>query len=138
MSSIKGKDTKPEVLIRKALHKKGFRYKLHDKKLPGKPDIVLPKYRAIIEINGCFWHGHNCHIFKPPTTREEFWKEKIKKNQERDTKNYKLLRADGWKVLIVWECAIVGKTKNPFDVLLDDIEHWILHGTSSEEISGGM
>nr|WP_307190518.1 very short patch repair endonuclease [Bathymodiolus platifrons methanotrophic gill symbiont] len=82
MAGIKGKDTKPELLIRKALHKKGFRYKLHDKSLSGKPDMVFPRYKSLIFINGCFWHGHDCHLFKWPSSKSEFWKEKITKNKE--------------------------------------------------------
>ena len=87
MSGIRYKDTKPEIIIRKALHAKGFRYSLHNNKLPGKPDIVLPKYNAIIFIHGCFWHQHNCHLFKWPSTRPEFWQNKISGNKERDKQN---------------------------------------------------
>lgn len=107
MSRIKGKDTKPEMLVRKHLHAKGFRYKLHDKTLPGKPDLVLPKYKTVIFIHGCFWHGHNnCNYFTIPKTRTEWWTEKIEKNKANDEKAVKLLRKDGWKIITVWECKL--------------------------------
>ena len=107
MSRIKGKDTKPELLVRKYLHAHGFRYRLHDKKLPGKPDIVLPKYNTVIFIHGCFWHGHEgCKYFVVPKTRTEWWIEKINRNKEIDEINKELLLKDGWKVIIVFECEL--------------------------------
>ena len=105
MAGIKGRNTKPEILIRKLLHKKGFRFRLHVKDLPGKPDIVLSKYKAVIFVNGCFWHGHkDCHLFKLPATRTEFWQEKITRNQANDSKSINLLLENNWKVGVVWEC----------------------------------
>lgn len=107
MSSIKSKNTKPELIVRQRLHALGFRYILHDKRLPGKPDLVFPKYKAIIQIQGCFWHGHeSCYLFKWPKSRPEFWKEKINRNMARDQLNQKKLLKLGWKVLIWWECNI--------------------------------
>jgi len=107
MSQIKGKNTKPEILVRKFLHKNGFRYRLHVKGLPGKPDLVLPKYSAVIFVHGCFWHGHhNCKHFVLPKTRADFWFKKISENTQRDKKNVALLEKAGWKVLQVWECEI--------------------------------
>jgi len=107
MSQIRGKDTKPEMLVRRFLHSKGFRYKLHDKTLPGKPDIVLPKYKTVIFVHGCFWHGHeDCKYFVVPKTRTEWWLEKIRKNRENDSFAMESLRNLGWNVLIVWECDI--------------------------------
>ncbi len=107
MSRIKGKDTKPEMLVRKHLHAQGFRYKLHDKTLPGKPDLVLPKYKTVIFIHGCFWHGHaKCKYFTIPKTRTEWWTEKIAKNKANDEKAVKLLRKEGWKIITVWECKL--------------------------------
>jgi len=103
MSGIKGKNTKPELIIRKALFKKGFRFKLHDKSLPGKPDLVLPQYDSVIFIHGCFWHRHDCHLFKWPSTRPEFWKTKINRNVEVDKRNYKVLKKEGWWILTIWE-----------------------------------
>lgn len=107
MSRIKGKDTKPEMLVRKFLHANGYRYKLHDKNLPGKPDIVLPKYRTVIFVHGCFWHGHkNCKYFVVPKTRTKWWIDKINVNKTNDEKAVKSLKKDGWKVITVWECKI--------------------------------
>lgn len=111
MSRIKGKDTKPEMLVRKFLFANGFRYRLHDKNLPGKPDIILPKYKTVIFVNGCFWHGHeNCKYFVIPKTRTEWWKDKIRKNISNDIKNQMLLKEMGYKVIIVWECEIKNKS----------------------------
>lgn len=107
MSRIKGKDTKPEMLVRKFLHANGFRYKLHDKKLPGKPDIVLPKYKTVIFVHGCFWHGHaNCKYFKIAKTRTKWWLEKINKNKANDTKAIQALKKDAWKIIQIWECDL--------------------------------
>ena len=107
MSRIKGKNTKPEMRVRKFLFANGFRYKLHDKKLPGKPDIVLPKYRTAIFVHGCFWHGHsNCKYFIVPKTRAKWWTNKIGGNKTNDEKVKKALKKDGWKALTVWECRL--------------------------------
>ncbi|MEP7255940.1 MAG: DNA mismatch endonuclease Vsr [Ferruginibacter sp.] len=107
MQQIKGKNTKPEMLVRKFLFANGFRYKLHDKKLPGKPDIVLPKYRTVIFVHGCFWHGHaNCKYFVVPKTRTKWWTDKINGNKANDEKAAKALKKDGWKVINVWECKL--------------------------------
>lgn len=106
MSGIRGKDTKPEMIVRKGLHSMGFRYRLHDKKLPGKPDLVLPKYNAVVFVHGCFWHHHDCRFFKWPKTRPEFWREKIERNVERDLSVVKRLRTIGFRTFIVWECAL--------------------------------
>lgn len=107
MSRIKAKNTKPELLVRKFLHAQGFRYKLHDKKLPGKPDIVLPKYKTVIFVHGCFWHGHaNCRYFVVPKTRTKWWLNKIAVNKANDEKAVKALRKEGWKIIILWECKL--------------------------------
>jgi len=120
MSQIKGSNTKPEILVRKFLFSKGFRYRINDKKLPGKPDIVLPKYKTVIFVNGCFWHGHeNCKYFTLPKTRTEWWKEKIKKNIENDLNKQTQLRNLEYKVLIIWECEI--KSKEFYNTIIDDI-----------------
>lgn len=136
MSGIKGQDTKAELLIRKGLHNLGFRYRIHYKKLPGKPDIVFPKYKAIILINGCFWHGHHCHLFKWPSTRNEFWKTKIEGTMGRDKRNIAYYHESGWRVLVIWECALKGKTRIPIDQLLPQITSWLQFYPSSSEISG--
>ncbi|MES2556093.1 MAG: DNA mismatch endonuclease Vsr [Bacteroidota bacterium] len=109
MSKISGKETKPEIKVRKYLFALGFRYRKNVSTLPGKPDIVLPKYKTVIFINGCFWHGHDCKAAKLPTTRTEFWSDKISANRERDNRTYQTLEAIGWKILVVWQCAIRNK-----------------------------
>jgi len=107
MSRIKGKDTKPEMLVRKFLHKNGFRYRLHAKDLPGKPDIVLPKYKTVIFIHGCFWHGHEgCRYFVVPKTRTEWWLNKINGNIANDAVAENALLAAGWKIITIWECEL--------------------------------
>ena len=107
MSRIRGANTKPEMLLRSLLHRAGFRFRLHDKTLPGKPDIVLPKYSAAIFVHGCFWHRHaKCKKATTPTTRAEFWQAKFKSNVSRDAQNVRSLRTAGWRVFIVWECEL--------------------------------
>jgi DNA mismatch endonuclease (patch repair protein) len=107
MSQIKGKNTKPEELVRKYLFARGFRYRKNDKRLPGTPDIVLPKYRTVIFVNGCFWHGHKgCRYFVWPKNNAEFWKNKIESNISRDRKKAETLKDQGWKVIVVWECDL--------------------------------
>lgn len=107
MSRIRSKDTKPELLVRKFLHGEGFRYKLHDKNLPGNPDIVLPKYKTVILVHGCFWHGHkNCRYFIEPKTRTQWWMDKIGRNQLNDQKHHNQLKLMGWSVFTIWECEL--------------------------------
>ena len=110
---------------------------MHDKRLPGKPDIVLPKYRAVIMINGCFWHGHDCHLFKWPTTRGKFWQNKILANKERDEINCDALEKAGWRVLTIWECAVKGKRRNPLEENFYQITEWIERGEKRLQIAGG-
>lgn len=110
MSRIRSKDTKPEMLVRKYLFSQGFRYKLHDKKLPGKPDLVLPKYKTVIFIHGCFWHGHEgCRYYTIPKTRTEWWQNKITINRTKDVQCQQALQATGWLVLEIWECELKKK-----------------------------
>ncbi len=106
MSSIRGKDTRPEILVRQALHAQGYRFRLHDKKLPGRPDIVLKKHKTVIFVHGCFWHGHDCKYFKWPKTRPEFWRQKIEGNKARDEMHQQKLKELGWNVKVVWECEL--------------------------------
>ena len=138
MSGIRGKNTRPELIVRKALFQMGYRYKIHDNTLPGKPDLVLPKFNAVILINGCFWHGHSCHLFKLPSTRTEFWKTKINRNRELDRKNYKLLKKEGWWILTIWECALKGKSRKPLDRIISDTAQWLEYGTRNKTIRGRM
>lgn len=105
MSRIRSKDTKPELVVRRLLHRLGYRYVLHDKRLPGRPDIVFPSRRAVILVDGCFWHGHHCVLASKPKTNSQFWSDKIVGNRNRDARNRRALRAQGWRVLSVWECS---------------------------------
>ncbi len=135
MSSIKGKNTRPEMIVRKLLFHSGIRFRLHQKGLPGKPDIVLKKYRAVIFVHGCFWHMHNCHIFKMPSTRTDYWKAKLERNIARDEENTRLLIERGWRVLIVRECVLVGKSAFPFNRLEDEIKSWLQSHIKFQDLS---
>lgn len=136
MSGIRGKNTKPEVLIRKALFKRGYRYRLHTRNLPGKPDIVLPKFQAVIFVHGCFWHMHECHLFKWPSTRSEFWKQKLEGNSDRDRRKQAAITKLGWRVLTVWECALKGKERIDFDKVIDRVETFLHSDVPLSEITG--
>jgi DNA mismatch endonuclease (patch repair protein) len=130
MSGIRGKDTAPEMQVRRFLHEQGFRYRLHRKDLPGVPDIVLPKYHAVIFVHGCFWHGHDCKYFKPPATRSEFWASKIARNRQNDKKSKEALLQGGWRVAIIWECALRGKAaRKQIPGLARRLTSWIRNST---------
>lgn len=136
MAGIKGKDTKPELEIRKKLFSLGYRYRLHDKKLPGKPDLIFPQYRCVIFVNGCFWHAHGCHLFKWPKTKKSFWRKKINSNKDRDRLVHRELIKQHWRVLQIWECALKGKTKISIDVVISKTCKWIRGKEPFAEISG--
>lgn len=136
MAGIRDKNTRPELLIRKLLFVKGFRYRLHAKALPGKPDLVFPRLRAVIFIHGCFWHGHNCHLFKWPKSRKAFWKTKIIGNRVVDERSYKALQNNDWRILTIWECAIKGKERLDPAILANRIEKWLLSCNKFREIKG--
>lgn len=142
MSGIKGGDTQPELLIRRELHHLGFRHRLgkryrwKGKLMPGRPDLVFPKYMAVIQVNGCFWHLHDCHLFKWPSTQKEFWKDKLTKNAERDRKNQEILEQQGWRVFCVWECALKGRTRRPLSKVILKTANWLQYDTFSAEIAG--
>ena len=126
MSRIRGKNTKPEILVREGLHARGFRFRLHNKKLPGSPDIVLPKYGVAIMVNGCFWHGHKrCRYATKPKTNVEFWETKIARNRHRDEVTNAHLEALGWHVITVWECELRGEAEvaSKLDALAEEIRH---------------
>lgn len=125
MSRIRGKDTKPELMLRRGLHALGLRFRLHRKDLPGRPDMVFPRYRAAVLVHGCFWHAHDCPLFKWPATRREFWAAKIEGNRARDVRDVAGLAAAGWRVLVVWECALTGPTRLPGDAALAKIVSWL-------------
>ncbi len=136
MSGIRGENTIPEMRVRKGLHARGFRFRLHSVELPGKPDLVFPKYRAIIFVHGCFWHAHECALFKWPKTRADFWKEKIGKNRCRDLAVMDELAQQGWRVMIVWECALKGKGRKPIEEVVDSCAEWLLSNSKKHEIRG--
>ncbi len=135
MAAIRGKDTKPEMEIRKALHRQGFRFRLHNRKLPGKPDLTLPRYKAVIFVQGCFWHRHDCHLFKWPGTRIDFWKEKINANAKRDQENIAALVESGWRVLEIWECALKGKHRLKLDEVISFTTSWLLSDCQYASVS---
>lgn len=119
MSRIQGKNTKPEMLIRRGLHARGLRYRLHDRSLPGRPDLVFKKYYTAVFIHGCFWHAHGCAMSKIPATRQDFWEAKLAANAARDRKAIDTLQSKGWRVLIIWECALRGPQRWTEEALLD-------------------
>ena len=136
MSGIRGKNTRPELLIRRGLHKLGFRFRLHDSSLPGKPDIVFSRYKAVVMVHGCFWHGHECLLFKWPSSRTSFWESKIKGNKANDVVVLKTLLQSGWRVLIIWECATKGKGKWPLDKIMALTADWLTGVSGYSEIRG--
>ncbi len=136
MSRIRGTNTKPEILVRKSLFARGFRYRLHHPDLPGHPDIVFPRYRAVVLVHGCFWHGHGCHLFRWPESNREFWRGKIGGNMARDARTREELLALGWRVLTVWECALKGTHRLPADEVAIRCEHWLWSGLQQAEIAG--
>jgi len=125
MAAIRATDTRPELLIRKALHARGFRYRLHVKGIPGRPDMVLPKYRAVIFVHGCFWHGHGCTLFRWPKTREEFWRTKIGSNVDRDATVQARLSDAGWRIATIWECSVKGRNRRPLTEVIDSLASWL-------------
>lgn len=134
MAAIRARNTSPELIVRKGLHHAGFRYRLHTKSLPGRPDLVFAKHRAAIFVNGCFWHGHSCPSFKWPVTRQDFWRQKLQANMERDQKNYDAIEKLGWRRATVWECAIRGPSRVQSDYLVGALSDWLLHGHQKFEI----
>lgn len=136
MSGIRGKNTRPEHFVRKALHAHGFRFRLHRKDLPGKPDLVLSKYRTVIFVHGCFWHGHDCHLFKWPKSRPDFWRAKISKNHENDEKALAALKKDNWRILVIWECAIKGKERLEPESIMKKMVNWLKSDSEFLEIRG--
>jgi DNA mismatch endonuclease (patch repair protein) len=136
MSGIRRRDTKIETSIRRELHARGFRYRTDARNLPGRPDIVLPRWRAVILVHGCFWHAHDCGLCRLPSTRPEFWREKLKANAERDFRNEQKLANAGWRVAKIWECALRGKGEGALIDTADRIERWIRSGERSLELKG--
>lgn len=136
MAAIRSKDTKPEILFRKALHARGYRYSIDSKlEAGGRPDIYLKKYNTAVFVHGCFWHGHECPDFRWPATRKEFWREKICGNKVRDQRVESQLANAGFRLLVVWECAICGKRRHSLPKMIDKVEVWLTSKSQRLEIS---
>jgi DNA mismatch endonuclease (patch repair protein) len=136
MSRIRSTNTKPELAIRKALHRRGFRYRLHASHVAGKPDIILPVHHAAVFVHGCFWHGHNCSLYRQPKTRPEFWAAKIGANRARDERVRLMLKDAGWRRLVVWECALRGQPPTAIEKVSDRVAKWIKSPRGNTEIRG--
>ena len=136
MAAIRAGNTKPELYVRSALHALGVRFRLHRKDLPGKPDIVLPRYRAVVFVNGCFWHRHDCDLFKWPAKNEEFWRQKLAVNVKRDEAARAELRSRGWRIAEVWECALKGKNRLDGQEAMQSLATWIRSGGESMVLRG--
>jgi DNA mismatch endonuclease, patch repair protein len=134
MAGIRAKNTKPEMVVRRGLHKRGFRFRLHVRYLPGKPDLVFPKYNAVVFVNGCFWYGHECALFKWPKTNEGFWREKIGRNKANDRLNGEKIAALGWRRLTVWECALRCNNAETLPELFDKCENWLKNSNDCLEL----
>jgi len=136
MAGIRSAHTKPELTVRRGLHAEGFRFRLHSKVVPGKPDLILPKFSAAIFVHGCFWHGHNCSLFRLPGTRTEFWAQKIGRNRERDAVVRSLVREAGWRCLTVWECAFRGPGQLGEEETIGAVVTWLRGRSTDGEIRG--
>jgi DNA mismatch endonuclease (patch repair protein) len=136
MSRIRGRNTSPELVLRKALFNRGLRYRLHRKDLPGTPDLVFPRFRTAIFVHGCFWHGHKCHLFKVPGTRTEFWMKKISGNIKRDSDAIAALQNRGWRILVIWECALKGKRRLIFERVLTTTESFLMGNRRLLQLKG--
>ena len=135
MSRVGQKDTGPEMRLRKALHSLGLRYRLHDKKLPGSPDIVFPRYRAVLFVHGCFWHRHGCKASTTPKTRRDFWDAKFLANINRDLRNSEALLQKGWRVMIIWECTLKGRSVFP-ELVARQVREWLKSDRQFTEYGG--
>jgi len=138
MSRIRGRDTKIEVAVRKALHSRGLRYRVDDRRLPGRPDIVLPRRKAVVLVHGCFWHAHDCGLCRIPATRPEFWRDKLDANVARDARNNQALLDAGWRVATVWECALRGKGPEALSQTADKILGWLQAAQRTLEIGAAL
>lgn len=136
MSRIRGRDTKPEMVIRRGLHARGLRFRLHDRSLPGRPDLVFPRHHAVVFVHGCFWHAHGCPLSKLPATREDFWRQKLQANAARDRNAIARLHAAGWRVLVVWECALRGAGRSEVPAVLDRAAAFLRGGDPHMELAG--
>lgn len=136
MAGIRSTNTKPELMLRRGLHALGFRFRLHVRDLPGRPDIVFPRYRAVLFAHGCFWHGHDCHLFRLPGTRPEFWQSKIARNRDLDKRTDEALAASGWRQGVIWECALKGRLRQPLEAVIEQCAAWLRTDAARLEIRG--
>lgn len=136
MAAIPAKNTKIELVVRRALFSLGYRYRLHARQLPGRPDIVLQKYRAVIFVHGCFWHGHDCPLFRAPKTNSSFWRRKIRRTQLLDRNEQQLLLQQGWRVFTVWECCLRGKTSGQIESAARRLDRWLKSQSQQGEMRG--
>jgi DNA mismatch endonuclease (patch repair protein) len=136
MRGIRGTNTQPELLVRRLLHRAGFRFSLNVRTLPGNPDIVLRRHRAVVLVHGCFWHGHNCPLFRLPSTRPEFWAAKIARNRANDIRVASALRANGWRTATVWECALKGRRRLSAEIVAGKLARWIKSASPSLSLTG--
>ena len=136
MAAVRSRNTKPEILVRRGLHRRGFRFRLGVKNTPGRPDLVLPARGAVIFVHGCFWHGHTCHLFRLPHTRREFWENKIETNRDRDARVIGDLADARWRTGIVWECALRGKLRRNEEEIFGPLATWLLGSAPAFEIAG--
>jgi DNA mismatch endonuclease, patch repair protein len=138
MASVGQKDTGAEILLRTALHRVGLRYRLHDRALPGSPDLVLPRFRAVVFVHGCYWHRHGCYRSTVPKSRREFWTDKFDANRLRDERSVNSLLEKGWRVLTVWECALKGKTALSAAIVAEAVKVWLETSSRTGDIAGSM
>lgn len=136
MGRVGQKNTGAEMLLRRALHRKGLRYRLHDRSLPGSPDIVFPRFNSVLFVHGCYWHSHGCYRSTIPKSSREFWTNKFETNRIRDERSQKLLVSEGWRVLTVWECALRGKLSSPVEDVADAVRDWLESEVPMGEIDG--
>ena len=136
MASVGQKNTGAELLLRKALHKNGLRYCLHDRSLPGSPDLVFPRFGAVVFVHGCYWHSHGCYRSTVPKSHNDFWTDKFRTNRARDDRNVRFLLEEGWRVFTVWECALTGKTAKPFDTVARSVRKWLESSRKRGEVAG--
>jgi DNA mismatch endonuclease (patch repair protein) len=136
MAGIRRRNTRIEIAIRKAMHARGFRFRVDDRRLPGRPDMVLPKWHAVVLIHGCFWHAHDCGLCRIPSTRPEFWRDKLVGNAERDARNQLALQGQGWRVATVWECALRGRGEKATSDVADSLAEWLRGHSALLDIRG--
>ena len=136
MAAIGSRNTKPELVLRRGLHALGFRYRLHSRNLPGRPDLVFARYHAVIFVNGCFWHGHDCDLFRWPRTREDFWRRKIGDTIARDRAAHAALNEAGWRTGIVWECAMKGRGRRDPAGMIAVVANWLRSGEGDLDLTG--